>query len=123
MDLGDQWAGGVHGPQAPLRGVAFDALRDPVGAEHGDGSRRDLVDFLHEARSLALQVLDHPLVVNDLVPDIDGHPVEGEGPLDGLDGALHPGTESTGLSQQDAQSPLFRFAGNSHESSHALGLR
>ena len=62
--------------------------------------RLDLV--LDEDRAARLEIADDVRVVDDLVPDVDRRAVVLERELDGLDGALHAGTEAARRSEEDA---------------------
>ena len=73
MDLRDQRAGGVDGEEPPRR-------RPPAGTDFGTPWAEKitgaavvghLVELAHEHGALRLQALDHVLVVDDLVADID----------------------------------------------------
>ena len=71
VDLGDKRAGGVVDDELARRRLALDGFGDAVGAENGDGVRRDLGEVFDEARAFGLQPVDDMLVVDDLMPNID----------------------------------------------------
>ena len=82
-------------------------LGDAVGGEdHRGGAVRHLVELADEHRALPLQALDHVLVVDDLVADVDRRPVDGERPLDHVDGPHHAGAEAARGTEQDLQRRL-----------------
>src|SRR5262249_19023090 len=60
---------------------------------------RDLGQLLDEHRALGLEVLDHVLVVHDLVAHVDRRPVFHQRALDDLDRAHHAGAETARLGQ------------------------
>ena len=76
-------------------------LRHAVRAEDHGRARRHLDQVLDEHRALAPQVLDHELVVHDLVPHVDRRAVQRERALDDLDGAVDAGAEAAGIGEQD----------------------
>jgi hypothetical protein len=79
-----------------------------VRAENRDGSIGDFVQFLDEARALALERFHDVAIVDDLVPDVDGLTVLFERTLDDVDGANDAGTEAAWLGENDAHAiPLI----------------
>ena len=70
-------------------------------AENGDGSRRDLVNLVNETSTLALQVFDNMLIVDNLMTDKNGCVVFHKRTLNDRNGAYDAGAESTRLSQHD----------------------
>src|SRR5262249_25077679 len=97
VDLGDQRAGGIDDGQVAQRGLVGDLLRDSVGAEDRDGTLGSLVQLVDEAGADAPQLLDHALVVHDLMTDIDGRAIFLEREFDDLYGALDAGAKSSRL--------------------------
>ena len=89
VDLGDQRAGRVDREQAALaRRSAWTRRRDAVGGEDDRGALGDLGLLLDEDRAALAQLLDHVLVVDDLLAHVDGRAVELERALDGLHGPV-----------------------------------
>ena len=66
----------------------MDAGRDAVGGEHDGRALGDLGLGLDEHRAAVAQLLDHVLVVDDLLAHVDGRAVELERALDRLHGAV-----------------------------------
>ena len=64
------------------------------GEDHGGVGVGDFVEFLDKDGAFGLQGLDHIAVMDDLVADIDRRPIQGERPLDRIDGPHHPGAEA-----------------------------
>ena len=103
VHLADQRAGGVEIEQlAPLR-ILRHRFRHAVGGEHHRELAGNLLQVLDEDRALALQLLDHVPVVDDLVPHIDRRAIALQGALHDLDGAVHPGAEAARRRQQQGQ--------------------
>ena len=100
VDLGDQRTGGVDRAQVTGGGVLVDGGGDAVGGEDDDLARGHVGLLLDEDRAALGQLLDHVLVVNDLLAHVDGRPVEVEGTLDGLHGAVDPGAVAAGRGEQ-----------------------
>ena len=88
VHLGDQRAGGVDRLQLARAGVRVHARRDAVGGEDDGLALGHLGLLLHEDRAALAQLLDHVLVVHDLLAHVHGRPVELERALDRLDGAV-----------------------------------
>ena len=65
-----------------------------MSAEDGQRTFRDLVNVIHEHRALGGEVLDHSLVVHDLMADIDRWAVGPERPLDDIDSPYDPGAKT-----------------------------
>ena len=108
MHLRDQRAGGVDGEQVaragPPRGTDFGT---PCAEKiTGASVVRNLVELLDEDRALALQALDHVLVMDDLVAHIDRRAVFRERLLDRVDGAHHAGAEAARRAEQDIERRL-----------------
>ena len=73
-------------------GVGVDGGRHAVGGEHGDRALGDrVVELLDEHGAAGAQLLDHVLVVDDLLAHVDGRAVQLERALDGLHGAVDAG--------------------------------
>ena len=102
VDLGDQRTGGIEHRKPALGGLLLDAARHAMGAEDRDGVRPVFpTSALDEARAFRLQALDHVLVVDDLVADIDRRSVFLKRAIDDLDGPHHAGAEAARLGQHD----------------------
>ena len=74
-----------------------------MGGKHRDRAGRNVVDFIHEHRALGAQLVDHPLVMNDLVTHVDrrAEPLERE--FDDIDRSDNPSAESSRLGEEDFQ--------------------
>ena len=68
--------------------VGVHARRDAVGREHHRRALGHLGLVLHEHRAAVAQLLDHVLVVDDLLAHVDRRAVELERALDRLHGAV-----------------------------------
>src|SRR5207237_3720734 len=77
-----------------------------VGAEHRQRALRHLGQLLDEDRAFGLQAVDHMLVVDDLMPDIDGPPVLLESSIDDVDRPDDARAETARLSQHDSHDML-----------------
>jgi hypothetical protein len=74
---------------------------DAVGGEHRDRAFGDrVVELLDEHRAALAQLLDHVLVVDDLLADVDRRAVQLEGALDALDGAIDAGAVAARSGEQ-----------------------
>ena len=84
-----------------LSASAWTAGRDAVSGEHRDGARGDLlVELLDEDRAPLAKLLDHVLVVDDLLADVDRRAVQLEGALDRLHGPVDPGAVTAGRGEK-----------------------
>ena len=101
VDLGDQRTSGVDGTQAPPLGVRPHRGRDPVGAEHDRAALGHVVEILDEARAARLELLDDEVVVDDLVPHVDGRPVEVDRQIDHVDRPVHSRAIAAGSGEPD----------------------
>ena len=101
VHFGNKRAGGIDGLQSTVGCLGVDLGGDAVGREHHRRALRNLLDLIHEDRTPLLQRLDHVLVVDDLLADVDRGAVEGECLLDRHHGAIHSGAVATGGGQQD----------------------
>src|SRR5581483_8103933 len=97
VHLGHQRACGVEHVQAALLRLDLHLLGHAMGGKDGDAVRRNLRQVLDKPGAARLQRVDHPFVVHDLVPDIDGRTIFLERPLDNLDGANHAGAKAAWL--------------------------
>jgi hypothetical protein len=72
MDLRDQRTGRIKVKEVAETGGSGNGLRHAVRRKYHGGIRfRDFVQLLHKYGAFPPEVLDHELVVNDLVPHID----------------------------------------------------
>jgi hypothetical protein len=76
--------------EVPLRRPLVDLRRDAVGREDEGGARGHVGLGLDEDRAERFQLADDVGVVDDLLADVDGGPIEGKGTLHRLNGALYP---------------------------------
>ena len=74
VDLGDQRAGGVDRAQLAAGGVLVHRGRDAVGGEDDHLALGHLGLLLDEDRAALGELLDHVLVVDDLLAHVDGAP-------------------------------------------------
>ena len=101
VDLGHQRAGGVDRAQAARGGVLVHRRGDAVGGEDDHLALRHLGLLLDEDRAALGQLLDHVLVVDDLLAHVDGGAVELERALDRLHGAVDAGAVAARGGEQD----------------------
>ena len=102
VDLGHQRAGGVDRAQAARGGVLVHRRGDAVGGEDDDRALGHLGLLLDEDRAALGQLLDHVLVVDDLLAHVDRGAVQLERALDRLHGAVDAGAVAARGGQQDA---------------------
>ncbi len=102
VDLGHQGAGGVDRAQAPLVRVLVDLRGDAVSGEDDQRALRDLGLLLDEDRAPLGELLDDVLVVDDLLADVHGRPVQLQGLLDRLHGPIDAGAVAARRGQQHA---------------------
>ena len=108
VDLRDERAGCVDRGQPPPRRRVPYRGRDAV---RGEDDRRPLGHLVHrvdEDGAARLQLPHDMGVVDDLLPDVDGGPVERERAPDGLDGPLDTGAIPPRRGQKD---PLHQTGG------------
>ena len=101
VHLGHERAGGVDRAQRARLGVAVHAGSDAVRREHDGLALRDLGLLIDEHGAARAQLLDHVLVVHDLLAHVDGRPVQLERALDGLHGAVDAGAVAARRRQQE----------------------
>ena len=86
---------------------------DAVGGEDDDRALRHLGLLLDEDRPARGQLLDHVLVVDDLLADVDGGAVELQRALDRLHGAVDAGAVAAGGGEEDlASGPAIAVLGH-----------
>ena len=88
VDLGHERAGGVDRVELAHAGVRVDARGHAVGGEHHRGALGHVGLGLDEHRAALAQLLDHELVVDDLLADVHGRAVQLERALDRLHGPV-----------------------------------
>jgi hypothetical protein len=94
VNLGHQRAGGIEDLEFSGHGMVSNLSRDPVGTHDHSGTERNLVKILYEHCALLAKVSNHMVVVDNLMPDINGGAESLERPLDNLNGAVHTGTKT-----------------------------
>ncbi len=109
MHLGDQGTGGVENIQQAALGFLLYHARHAMGAENDGGAIGHLVQFIDEHRADGAQPVHHVLVMNDLMPHVDGCAEQHHRPLNDVDGAVHAGAESARIGQEDLHQ-FFRLA-------------
>ena len=72
-----------------------------MSAEYDRAARRHFGQLFHEHRALGTQIVDHVLVVYDLVTHVDRCAVQAQGALDDLDGAVDSGAEAAWFGEDD----------------------
>ena len=108
VHLRDERAGGVDRLQPARSAFACTARRDAVGGEDDRLALGHLGLLLHEDRAALAELLDHVLVVHDLLADVDRRAVQLERALDGLHGAVDAGAVAARGGQQQL------FGGGGH---------
>ena len=101
VDLGDQRAGRVDRPQAAVGRVGVNGRGDAVGGEDDQLALGDLGLRLDEDRAALGELLDHVLVVDDLLAHVDRRPVHVERLLDRLHGPVDAGAVTARGGEQD----------------------
>ena len=101
VNLGHQRAGGVDRPQLPLAGNAANLRRHAVGGEEQRGPERHLGQIIDKRHAAAAKMLDHVLVVDDLVIDVDRRLERRQGQLERLDRHVDAGTKPARTGQED----------------------
>src|SRR5207245_11213214 len=92
--------GGVNDVQALVLGPCPDCRRDTVRAEDDGGAVRDLSELVHENHALGNKRIDDVLVVDDLLPHVDGFRKKIEGHIDDVNGPLYAGAKPSRLREQ-----------------------
>jgi hypothetical protein len=101
VNLGDQWTGGVDGPQPAGGGGGANGRGYTVGAVQHRLSFGDVVDAIDEDDATFAEALDHRAVVDDLVEDVEGRTEQLQGPFQAFDGHVDAGTEAPWIGQDD----------------------
>ena len=68
-----------------------------MGAENYPGAGRDFVEIIHEKSPFAPEVFNDAAIVHNFLADINRRPAGFERFLDDVDGAHHPGAETSQL--------------------------
>ena len=89
-----------------VRALACTRRGDPVGREHDRGTLGNLGLGFDEHGSPGAQLLDHVLVVDDLLAHVDRGAVQLERALDRLHGAVDAGAVATRRGQQQLFGPV-----------------
>ncbi len=100
VDLGDQGAGGVNYTETALFAGVADLGGDAVGAVNNALTVGDFVHGIDKNGTLALEFFYHKAVVDDFFTHVDGRTKGLERNADDIDGAHHPGAESSGLQKK-----------------------
>ncbi len=114
VHLGHQRAGGVDRPQAAGGGVGVHGRSHAVGAEHDQGALGHLGLLLDEDRAALGELLDHVLVVDDLLAHVDGRPVHLERLLDRLHGTVDARAVAARGGEQDPLGGMRQRAPRTH---------
>ena len=100
VHLRNERADGIDDAEAARLALLADGRRDAVRRQHADLTRRYVVLGVDEDRAEPLQPAHDVVVVDDLVPDVDGGPVRFEQALDDLDRAVDTRAERPRRRQQ-----------------------
>ena len=101
VDLADQGAGSVEIIEPARLGGGRDDLGYAVRTEYHRPAVGNLVKLVDEHRAHSGQPIDHELVVDDLVADIDRRAVQLDRFLDDGDRAIDPGAKAARRGNQD----------------------
>jgi hypothetical protein len=85
--------------QVPFLGIGIDVFGYAVSRKDDYGAFRDLVNFIDKDDALALEGIDHELIVYDFVAHIDRSTKLFESFLDHMYSTVHAGTETAGRSK------------------------
>ena len=102
VDLGDQRARRVDDGEPAPSGILVNLRGDSVRRQDEHRALRRVALVLHEHGALGLEVPDHVDVVHDLLPDVDRRPIDAQGSLNRVHGALHSRAVATGPGEEDA---------------------
>jgi hypothetical protein len=102
VHLGHEGTGGVGRDQAAGLRVRVHVRGDAVCGEDDPLSLRHVALVVHEDRAARLEVADHVRVMDDLLADVDGRPVQIEQLLDRVDGPLDTGAIPARRRQENA---------------------
>lgn len=101
MDFGDEGAGGIDRAQSSGAREFANFGRDSVGAVEENRPFRDVAQVIDERDSLGRELIDHMLVVNDFMIDVDVGAEATNDFVEGLDRHIDPGAETTGVGQKN----------------------
>src|SRR5919112_6469521 len=101
VNFGDKRACGIQRGQIPCLSLRDYRTGNAVSTEDHDRLVWHFAEVLNKARALLFQAFNHMSIVNNLVPDVDGSAILGEGTLHDFDCADNAGAETTGLSEDD----------------------
>ena len=107
VDLGHERAGGVDRPQVPLAGHAADFRRNAVGGEQQRRPARHVGQVVDKRHAAAAEMLDHVLVVDDLVIDVDRRRERRQGQVERLDRHVDAGTETARTGQENLHGSMI----------------
>src|SRR3954464_13233955 len=101
VNLGDQRAGSInHAEVSTLAGVTHFGC-DTVGRIDDTLPFGHFVDLVYKNGTLGAKVFDDMTVMNDLLADVDRRSEGVESDLHDIDGANHPGAESSWLEEKN----------------------
>jgi hypothetical protein len=106
MHLGDERTGGVEKVETTFRRLGRHRLRHAMGREDHRHPVRNLIQFGDEDRALRLQAVDHELVMDDLVPDVDRRAILLDRQLDDPDRPVDSGAETARRRDQQRKGGL-----------------
>ena len=106
VDLGDQGAGGVDRVQASPGGLVRGRPAIRHGLNRAGAPRRDLRQVVDKHGALAAKPLHNPMIMDDLVVDVDRRAVDAQSRFEALDRHVHARTESPRTSQNDVHGSL-----------------
>jgi hypothetical protein len=101
VHLGHERAGRVDRVQTPCPGVLVHRRRHTVGRKDHRPPLGNIELVLDEDRAASLEVADDMGVVDDLLANVNGRPVQVEELLDRVDGPFDPGAIAAGRSQKN----------------------
>src|SRR5262245_21989145 len=101
MYLGDERACRVDGSQVAPGGRIANGRGDAVGAVQDGRAGWDLVNRVHKHNALRSKAFDDRPVVDDFVVDVERRAERGQRGVEGVDGHVHAGAETTRTRQND----------------------
>ncbi len=106
VHLGDQRTGGIKHGEPAACSFLLDGRRHAMRREDHRRAIRHLVKLVDEYGTELAQPLHHVHVVHHFVPYVDRRSEHREGAFNNIDGAIHPGAESSRIGEQDFHLPL-----------------
>jgi hypothetical protein len=94
MDFGDQGTGRIDGGQTAFLGRFKNGGRDTVRAKNNPLTGLDFVEVLDKNNPAPAEIIDHIRIVDDLMVDIEGGSVFGQGQFHDINGEGDSGTET-----------------------------